>query len=327
MKRFVVNALLVIVASGLALVAGEGAAQLYAYRIAQKGKLFEPDARLGWRTCPLLSLNRRNASGEMWFIETDTSGSRTSNVWPASASRRTLILGDSFGFGEGVDIEDRFDAVLHEAYPNEGWLNLGVMGYGTDQQVLSAERFVDQLQAGDRVILLTYFNDFYDILQTSIAGRTKPHFTREAGKLVHHPPKWGAAQYIRDRSYILSRFMMLLEEQRVFTPADLEEATALYQTLVRTYLLPLVDRGVEIIIAYHGLPLAEEQMQTRMQTTIEGLCTSQNGVRCLDLDPLLHAEPASDIFLADAHWTARGHAITGQALRDLLQDVQETTYP
>lgn len=325
MKPFVLNALLLVVATVVALLVGEGVAQLYAHHIAKKGKLFEPDAQLGWKTCPSLALTRRNTDGDLWFIETDSTGKRISSS-PTTVERRNFILGDSFGFGEGINIEDRFDAVLQAAYPDEAWTNLGVMGYGTDQQVLSLEPFRDQLQPGDRVILLTYFNDFHDILQTAIAGRSKPYFAWQAGSLAHHPPQWSASQYIRDRSYTLSRLMMLLEEQHSFEPADLEEAIEVYEALVATYLYPLRERGIEVVLAYHGLPLTTEAMQQRMQESIEGVC-NKSDMSCLHLDPLLAVQPAHEIFQADKHWTPAGHAIVGQALYNLIAEPTEQVTP
>jgi len=70
-----------------------------------------------------------------------------------------LVLGDSFAFGEGVALERRFDRLVQAKHPSWSAVNLGVMGYGTDQQLIAARRRTGELQSGDAIVLLTYRNN------------------------------------------------------------------------------------------------------------------------------------------------------------------------
>jgi hypothetical protein len=73
--------------------------------------MFRSDAQTGWSNAPNLLTTRINAAGEEWSIRTDESGQRLV-VQNPRAKRRILILGDSLSFGEGVDINDRFDVKM-----------------------------------------------------------------------------------------------------------------------------------------------------------------------------------------------------------------------
>ena len=160
MRNAVINTCLFIVSIIVAILLAEGAAQIYAYKIAKQGKLFEPDTITGWKVKPQIEIQRKNADGNIWTIKTDKNGFRSGRYWD-SKEKIVLILGDSFAFGEGVDVEDRFDTTIK----NQGYfvLNTGVMGYGTDQQFLKAKPYLAHLNKGDIVIALTSFNDFFDI--------------------------------------------------------------------------------------------------------------------------------------------------------------------
>ena len=118
-------------------------AQLYAYQIAKQGKLFRPDPELGWVLLPNLDLVRANADGQTWRIETGPEGLRGPVHWKPDASRRVLVAGDSFAFGQGVELEERFDRLLANRRPDTTFVNLSVMGYGTDQQILAVRRLTD----------------------------------------------------------------------------------------------------------------------------------------------------------------------------------------
>lgn len=53
-----------------------------------------------------------------------------------AGERRILVVGDSFTFGDGVPDADVYTAKLEARLPGVRVVNLGVLGYGTDQQYL-----------------------------------------------------------------------------------------------------------------------------------------------------------------------------------------------
>ena len=217
-RRAIANALLVVLSLAIGLAALEAGGRVFATAIAKKGKLFQPDPELGWRPLPNLDLVRRNADGGLWHVATDAAGIRGSSTWPDDRHTRLLILGDSFAFGEGVDLTDRFDTILQERIPNLAVVNLGVMGYGPDQQLIRARRWAPQLRRGDALLLLTYHgNDFHDLARTRHAGRSKPWIEEVDGRLLEHRPAIDALDVLRDRSYVftlLSRSLAQSEGRR-----------------------------------------------------------------------------------------------------------------
>ena len=102
----------------------------------KKGRLFKYDSLIGWVPLGDRSITRINSNGDYWTVKTDSNGLRISSSLPENvktSKNKLLILGDSFAFGEGVDLEKRFDFALSSEY---NIVNLGVMGNGTDQQYL-----------------------------------------------------------------------------------------------------------------------------------------------------------------------------------------------
>lgn len=94
--------------------------------------------------------------------------------------QRVVMLGDSIAFGPGVDDAETFSHRL-ESLPNgPEVVNLGVMGYGTDQELLKLER--EGLAFGPDVVVLHFclHNDFADnmLARALYDGvHPKPYFT------------------------------------------------------------------------------------------------------------------------------------------------------
>ena len=137
-RHAALNALLAVLSLAIGLAALEAGGRAVATVIAKQGKLFRPDAELGWTPLPNLDLVRQNANGEFWRIATDAEVIRGPSVWGPADHTRLLVLGDSFAFGEGIDLADRFDTLVRARMPNLSIVNLGVMGYGPDQQLIRA---------------------------------------------------------------------------------------------------------------------------------------------------------------------------------------------
>ena len=114
-RRILVRTVATVLLLVLGVIGAELLAQGYAYFIVEKGKRFQPDERLGWILIPNLEIRRKNANGETYRIQTDALSIRGPSRFPESMNiRRMLVVGDSFAFGEGVNLEDRFDTLLME---------------------------------------------------------------------------------------------------------------------------------------------------------------------------------------------------------------------
>jgi hypothetical protein len=316
-KSALLNLLLLL--SALIVGAGtmEAAGQAYVALVAKKGKLFAPDAELGWVPLPNLDLARANANGDIWHIATDASGIRGPSGWPDGTGTRLLVLGDSFAFGEGVDLKDRFDTLLQGMLPGLSVVNLGVMGYGPDQEFIRGRRWAQTLRRGDILLLLTYGNDFYDLARTRHAGRAKPWLEDRDGRLVEHLPEIGWLGQLRDRSYIwatLARTVAQILDRGEDNPR-LAESGQLYEKLVLQEAAPLLARGVRVLIVHHGDRVFE--LPFDLAGVFAATCPQLSG--CLALDPALTAPPRAEVFLADGHWAAGGHRIAAEQIASYLR--------
>lgn len=323
--RFAAAALVLGTIAAIALVSlAEGAARFYVYFIAQQGKLFRPDPVLGWAPIPNLDLKRRNADGEIWHIRTSARGFRSArDEFAADAERRVVVLGDSFVFGQGVELEDRFDSLIAQSHPSWSFVNRGVMGYGTDQELIAARDLIPQLQDGDLIVLVTSLTDFVDVLGRSQSGRSKPWFEISEGELIEHPPEIGLAEQLRDRSYVLARlFLLLSPDPGDYEPAQLRVSEHLYRKLVIQETAAAVSRGVRVLIAHHGThPGADptyRPIQERARASLSRTCATP-GIRCVPLDRTLAAGGRA-FFQSDAHWNAAGNAAVAKTLAAAIEE-------
>ena len=288
------------------------AVRVSVYHFAHHGRLFQPDRVLGWKPLPNLDLVRLNASGQRWRVQTNETGYRSPVIWQAHARKRVLVLGDSYAFGEGVNIEERFDVRMARERPGWSIINLGVMGYGTDQELIAGRDFFDGLRPGDVLILLTYSNDFYDILRSDFSCRAKPWFTFRDGKLVEHKPIGGVRERLRATFYLALLLCTSLERPaKAYSRRDLDKSAVLYEKLVHSETGFLAERGVAVVIAHHGDGILKYKLDVR--DVYAKLCVGP-GYWCVELDSALDAQQERSVFLPDGHWSAEGHRVVAETL-------------
>lgn len=270
---------------------------------------------MGWRVLPGLDLVRRNADGRPWRITTDADGARRTNAFRPGASRRVLVLGDSFAFGQGIDVGDRFDVVLETSSPGLSVVTLGVMGYGPDQELIRGRDLTAGLRDGDWLVLLTHGGDFWDLLRRRHAGRPKPWFERAGERLVEHPPTFAGRDAWRDRLYLLNALDHVFQARTPRPPPSaFTDARDLYRALVSAETAGLRARGVRVLLAHHWDHPEGPAFDVR--AFFDGLCA--RGFSCLALDDVLRGPPTP--FQADGHWNAAGHRVVAEALSAALAD-------
>jgi lysophospholipase L1-like esterase len=84
------------------------------------------------------------------------------NTWPWPERAEIVAVGDSLTFGQAVDDEHAWPAILARSLPKIGVINLGLMGAGPQQYLRVYETFGMKLQP--KVLLVGFFarNDFWD---------------------------------------------------------------------------------------------------------------------------------------------------------------------
>jgi hypothetical protein len=301
----------------------ELAAQFTVNHLLHNGRLFQADPELGWKPIPNLSRIRKNPDGNFWKIQINEKGFRGPSVWEDPAEKRLLVLGDSFAFGQGVNLEDRFDRFLSEHRPSWSVVNLGVPGYGTDQELIAGRSYFPLLKPGDIVILLTSSADFERIMLKFHSGRGKPWFSDEEGCLCEHPPATGPLQEIRDRSYLVGRVMWLFQIQYStrITGQEYLHGMKLYLQLLEQELEPLIRRGVLVVIAYHDM------IQQGHLEHVESLFRELRLGHGFNPLPLEERLDRPTCCLPDGHWSPVGHRIAGEALRGFIDELIDSSPP
>jgi len=97
----------------------------------------------------------------------------------------TLVVGDSFAFGDEVLDSETWPAALERAI-DAPVVNAAVAGFGLDQSVLRAERLAPII-APDRIVVSFIPHDVRRCAMSIWSHHAKPWFDVESGRLRAHP--------------------------------------------------------------------------------------------------------------------------------------------
>jgi len=239
----------------------------------------------------------------------------------APGVRRLLVLGDSFGWGYGVERERGVAAVLGARCPGFEVINASVSGYSTDQEYLYWRDEGRRYQP-DLVLVLFHENDVPGDSLQRMYGYEKPRFVIERGELVLRnvpvPERrlWEhAVDWLLQRSWLANRifkgsgigpvFMFGLAPGTAELPSDFPVTSRLFDRLARE----VHEAGAEPLLA--AVPMQEVPRSWLREATREA------GIRLLDLDAPLAAAVARGVDVTlpgDPHWNEAGHRIAGEAL-------------
>ncbi|MBW2240720.1 MAG: hypothetical protein JRH01_01940 [Deltaproteobacteria bacterium] len=168
---------------------------------------------LGWAHVPSAQGRHIHRDFEV-SVATNAQGFRDDPVTleRTAGRRRVLFLGDSFGFGYGVERGELLPDLLEGRFPDTEFVNTSVAGYGTDQQLLFF-REEGHRYAPDLVLYLFHPNDVEDNNANRRYRYPKPHFVFDAeGALqlrgVPVPSsnlREKFSRFLRQRTYVLHR--------------------------------------------------------------------------------------------------------------------------
>jgi lysophospholipase L1-like esterase len=133
---------------------------------------------------------------------------------PPAGKRRILVLGDSFPMGLFVSTEQTFPKRLAAYTPQSEVLNLGVQGYGPDQELLILRRFGHTLKPAALVWSLFPSNDYNDLIKNNLFQVTP------AGEVTPTPHNAVVAALPTLRTSMMLRFLL----QGRLLPAETEKS-------------------------------------------------------------------------------------------------------
>ncbi len=305
------------------LAALEGLAVYYVSSVLHYPRLYQWDRLLGWRLKQNLDVRRAPEGLFSYGVRTDDDGLRFPAIdvaWDDSAYR-VLILGDSFAFGQGVEIEDRFDRAFGGRTLGGrpvAVINSGVGGYSTDQQLL----YLEQRGIGyrpDLILLLSYENDLVEIVYDIASSRRKPRYLLEPGGLRLTGVPVPRTSWLRSHSYLCGFLVArLFRDRRDPEAIDRDQASALFLALRAEIARVAHDHGALFVqaLASYKTSLAGGELDWKRRV----LAAREGPDLVIDLDPAFLAAPERErlYFENDHHWSPDGHRLAGRVLVEAL---------
>ena len=304
---------------------------------ARKGRLqfWEYDSTLGWKH----KANQRDRFIHPAFdveVAINSAGLRDDefdfSTIDTHSERRILVLGDSFGWGFGVEHAERFDTLLEQRHPGWNLINASVSGYGTDQQYLWLRENGVKYRA-KAVLLLLYQNDFANNSAKEQYWYYKPRFRLINGQLeLFNVPVPDATfrqhvqRFIAGQTYLYGYLY-----KTVFTPLNLryqagkiarqreqgEQKPVESSNDITGAILNAIDEfcrenGMEFYIV--SVP-----SQPRYIDFLADF-SAKNEINYLSLNSAFADLPESDYVIPrDRHWNANGHNIAAHEIDKFLR--------
>ncbi len=318
--------ILAVTAVFVALITLEVGARIYAFA-TNKVRGMTYDADLGWRPLPHVS-----KQGGVWGAtrpaSTNSQGWRDQEhafAKPAGV-RRVVAIGDSFTFGTEVNDGERFTDLLQDPAQRLEVVNLGVAGYGPDQELRLLE--TEAFRYAPDVILLTACvkNDLEDLTYDRLYSWPKPTYVLIDGALQLREPRKTWDISLRTHSYVVETLFQKFWNEDLRPQAVSANGGGtidqLFEVIVGKMAATARERHASLVAVLAYVPDAGDPAADRTAAVMKK-AFDLAGVPWLDTRDLLRQRSATpnEVFYATGgtHWNAAGHAIVAEGIRELLK--------
>ncbi len=316
------------------LVATEILSRLFIPRWAPSGfvgdELWRYDEVLGWAHEPL---REGRLEGEDFSVNVSINSLGMRDQEYATArppgKNRIVVLGDSFGWGWGVDHDEIFAEIIDSKYPYTEFVNCSISGYGTDQQYLFLRQTCIDLDP-DLVLLLFTPNDVNNNNSSRQYNYNKPFFrlTDDELTLQNCPvPKPGLGRrvetMINERTYSLRQIYYglclfgrwLRDPTRKGAEKDAHEPDF---DLTDALLVAIRDlsrqRHAELIVI--GAPTGDPGSAETLAHLEEYLPSA--GILYASIEGVFAQAEKDTRFIHDYHWNVHGHRLAASEVERIL---------
>jgi len=150
--------------------------------------VYAHDAEFGW--FPIPNSVQAYTGSRTVKVHHNSIGFRDAE--PQQTSKPTIaFVGDSFVWGYDSEEGERFTDLLRDTMPNHRIVNLGVNGYGTDQEYLMLRRVWDRFTPAVVVLMVCVDNDrIENSTNLRYDGPYKPYFDLAANTFGGQPVPW-----------------------------------------------------------------------------------------------------------------------------------------
>jgi hypothetical protein len=288
------------------------------------------DSELGWRPLPNVS-----KIGTVWGVARPAS--TNSRGWrdperayetKSAGVRRAVAVGDSFTFGTDVDDGERFTDKLAARMEHLEVLNVGVPGFGTDQELRLLETEALGYQPDVVILTICVFNDLDDISYERLYSWPKPHYSLDNGRLHLVKPIRTWDIRLRTSSYLIEffyqRFFGEVSRPRRapdFAPSKL---LPLFEALIQRIASLAANHNARLIAVLAYAPEGVTGDFSELSGPILEVL-DRAGVARLDTRRLFaanSADPNHDFYsTVGKHWNSAGNALVAVGLAKLLGEL------
>lgn len=216
--------------------------------------------------------------------------------------RRMVFLGDSLVWGYDVEVPDRFTEKVQAGLTDWELLNLGVSGYGTDQEFILLRKYFHRVNP-DVVVLLFNSNDHLDNSSNQRNGYYKPYFALQGDAL-----KVSGVPVPKSINYYYSRFPWLAKRSylfrglltawnRLFQPDEIKQGETTF-AILRAMRSFIHSRGATFVVAAAG-----------KEPELEGFC---------EREKIIFLKLPEVSVNGSGHWSAEGHSAVARSLLEKL---------
>ena len=276
----------------------------------ERNILYRFDSELGW--FPKEKLVTKYGGDYPMSVSQNSLGFRDREFLP-KLKNRVAFVGDSFAWGFDSEVENRFDRILEKTMPNQEFVNLGVSGFGTDQELLLLRRFLVKVEP-DLVYLFFHPNDRYTNTRNRVYnGYYKPIYKKSSqGNIeVHGVPVPMGLQYLKYKhpfffrsnvvKYVSTRML------NVFSPEEVHpDLTTELLLEMRSF---LESKNVALKIGIVGSYSDENIIGTLREARFDFKVIDTTG---RDVDPHL--------FTNTGHWSIEGNQRAAKTIQLHLQE-------
>ena len=264
--------------------------------------VYAHDPELGW--FPIPNSAQSYTGARTVHVHHNSIGLR--DIEPEQTAKPAIaFVGDSFVWGYDAEEDERFTNILRGKLPGRRIANVGITGYGTDQEYLLLQRVWDRIKPNVVVLMICIDNDrIENSTNLRYDGPYKPYFDLKAGEFRGQPVPWSRHLYI-GHSW-LAQYSFLA---RV--------AIAAYVYVKSPPLHDMPDPTERLIVMTRAL------VQARGATFLAGLqkrdARYEAFLRAQNI-PFATLEEAETYPTHGNHWTPKGNAFVADRLLKLLAD-------
>lgn len=271
-------------------------------RVDEMTVLFRYDEKLGW--FPVENSHKNVKANKIFQVQHNSRGFRDLEHI-VGHNPRIVFLGDSFVWGYDIDQQERFTEKLRDKFPNVSIYNLGISGYGTDQEYLLLKQQYDFYKPDIVFLVFCTDNDRKENSHNYVhKGYFKPYFVANGDNLtlkgVPVPKSW---RYFIKRHDVLSYSCWFRLTTKLYFnycgPYSLEQKDPTYAILANMNGF-VESRGAKLIVGLQGVDLNLKKFLTDHHIPFVDLSTSHTYSKYGN------------------HWTPQGHMIVSDKIYDFL---------